>query len=121
MKKVLLMAIAFCFTFATYPAMADPAAGEALFKGSAKCKNCHKVTAKKKVGPGLAAVVDRAGEDWIKGFLADPKAVWTADEGYTKTLKAAVERVEKPKPKHKTKKLTEQQISDLVDYLKTLK
>ncbi|MDH5509459.1 MAG: c-type cytochrome [Nitrospinota bacterium] len=121
MKKVLLTAVALCFTFAAYPAMADPAAGEALFTGAAKCKNCHNPTDKKKVGPGLLGVVDRAGEAWIKSYLNDAPATWTADEGYTKTLKASVGSVGKPKPKHKTKKLTEQEITDLVDFLKTLK
>ncbi|MDH5756678.1 MAG: cytochrome c [Nitrospinota bacterium] len=120
MKKVLMMAMGLCFILSASPALAGAPEGEALFKGAAKCKNCHNTTDKKKVGPGLSKVLDRAGAEWVKSFLADPQAVWTADEGYTKTLKESVNSVGKPKPKHKTHKLTDEEIENLLDFLRTL-
>ena len=119
MKKIIYLVPVLAILAGALPAMADAAAGEALFNGAGKCKNCHKTTDKKKVGPGLAGAVSRGGEEWIKAFLKDPQAVWTADEGYTKTLKAAVNNT-KPKPKHKTRQLTDDEIQALLDYLKTL-
>lgn len=101
-------------------ASADNAAGIAVFK-EGKCKNCHHITAKKKVGPGLAGISKRAPEEWIKSWLVDYKAVWTANEGYTKTLKKVMKKESKPKPTHKVKiKLSDQQVSDLIEYLNTL-
>ncbi len=102
-------------------AFADAAAGEALFNGDGKCKNCHKITEKKKVGPGLAGVTKRVPEEWLTAWMKDPKGVWTANEGYTVELKKAMKKESKPKPGHKVKKkLTDQEIADLIDFMKTL-
>lgn len=117
MRKIALAAAAL-LVLSVSQASADPAAGESLFNGGGKCKNCHKTTEKKKVGPGLAGITKRASEDWIKAWLKDPQGVWEANEGYTKTLKAAMKKESKPKTSHKTKKLSDQEIADLMDYMK---
>jgi len=120
MIKVAVLAIIFLFISAPH-VFADAAAGKAIFKKIGKCKNCHKITAKDKVGPGLAGISKRAPEKWLKAWLKDSLVVWKANEGYTITLKKAVGKESKPKPAHKVKaKLSDQQINDLIDYLKTL-
>lgn len=119
MKKISAFVVAL-FIFNVSNAFAGVAEGEALFK-SVKCKNCHNITEKKKVGPGLKGVSKRASDDWVKAWLENSKAVWTANEGYTRTLKKVMKKESKPKPTHKVKKkLTEQEIKDLMDYMKTL-
>jgi len=120
MRALLTIVSFLCLAMGASWAQADPAAGEAFFNGGGKCKNCHNTSDKKKVGPGLSQITQRAGEDWIKAFLNDTNGVWAADEGYTKTLKAAMNKTGKPKPAHKTRQLTETEINDLLDFLKTL-
>lgn len=120
MKNIAVYAVSiFFFAGASY-ASADAALGEALFHGAAKCKNCHKISSKKKLGPGLAGVAKRAPEGWLAKWLKDPQGTWAANEGYTKTLKSTLKRESKPKTRHKTKKLTDTQIKGIIDYLKTL-
>ncbi len=126
MKKVTLMvAVLFLFSGIIYmnsgaTVFASADAGKALFNGAGKCKNCHKTTDKKKVGPGLAGITKRATDGWIRSWLKDPKAVWTANDPYTAGLKKIMKKEGKPKPSHKTKALSDQEINDLMDYLKTM-
>ena len=118
-RRGMVFGAALMFLTVSY-ASADASAGKALFEGAGKCGKCHKTTEKKKVGPGLKGVVARAGEDWIKGWLKDPPAVWKANDAYMQSLKKLMKKESKPKPTHKTKPLSDQQIADLLDYLKTL-
>ena len=122
MKRSFLFAIATVIAtmFTSGPAYADLNAGKALFEGSVKCTNCHNLSDKKKVGPGLAGIAKRTTEDWIKKWLKDPPAAWNADDEYTKKLKETMKKADKPKPSHTTRPLSDQEIGDLVDYLKTL-
>ncbi len=120
MNAKLLTLAAIIALFSAVPAYADAVAGEALFNGAGKCKTCHNVTDKKKVGPGLAGILTRAPEAWVAAFLKDPPGVWTANEGYTKTLRTALNAASKQNPSHKTPPLTDQQITDLTAFLKTL-
>ncbi|MBI4829893.1 MAG: cytochrome c [Nitrospinae bacterium] len=117
--RVILLAAAMIFALGTVKAHADAAAGEALFD-SAKCKQCHNPSDKKKVGPGLTGIMKRTDEAWTRAWLKNAVAVWEANQGYTVELKKSMNKADKPKPAHKTRELTDQEISDLVDYLKTL-
>ncbi|VAX18464.1 hypothetical protein MNBD_NITROSPINAE04-360 [hydrothermal vent metagenome] len=120
MVKVAVLAIIFLFASAPH-VFADAAAGKAIFEKIGKCENCHKITAKQKVGPGLAGISKRTPEKWLKAWLKDYLAVWKANEGYTKTLKKTMGKESKPKPTHKVEiKLSDQQINDLIEYLNTL-
>ncbi|VAX25007.1 hypothetical protein MNBD_NITROSPINAE02-261 [hydrothermal vent metagenome] len=65
----------------------DPGKGEEIFKGKRKCKTCHKLTAKKKVGPGLKGVTDRRSEGWLKKWLTNPQATWVENDAETQKLK----------------------------------
>ena len=122
MKRSLTIAIAAVIASmaATGAARADMNAGKAFFAGPGKCANCHNINEKKKVGPGLANVTKRATEDWLKKWLKDPPATWNAEDEYTKQLKVIMKKEGKPKPSHATKPLSDQEIQDLLDYMKTL-
>ncbi|MGK7345202.1 MAG: c-type cytochrome [Candidatus Nitrospinota bacterium M3_3B_026] len=117
----IVLALGVVIMFMAAPrAMADAAAGEKLFNGDGRCKTCHRTSDKKKVGPGLKGVVERAGEDWLRDWLKDPPAVWNGDNPYTLDLKKKMKKESKPKPTHKTRKLTDQEVGDLIDFFKTL-
>ena len=80
--------------------------GEAVFKK--KCKACHTITDKKKMGPGLKGVFDKesdvAGkmdEAGLTAWLKNPKAV-------------------NKKAKMPNTKLKDDQIAAVIEYLKTL-
>lgn len=113
-------AILFSYSFAS----ADGAKGESIFKDTkvGNCKTCHDTGDKKKMGPGLKGVTDRASKEWITKWLEDTQAVWDANDAYTQDLKKRTKKEGKPKPAHKVPaKLTPEQITDLLDYLSTLK
>ncbi|MBI3815385.1 MAG: cytochrome c [Nitrospinae bacterium] len=112
--------VLFSYSFAS----ADAAKGEAIFKDTkvGNCKTCHDTGDKKKLGPGLKGISDRASKEWITKWLEDTQAVWDANEAYTQDLKKRMNKEGKPKPAHKTPvKLTPEQIADLIDYIGTLK
>lgn len=115
-----VIATAFAGTFASGAAYADVNAGKSLFEGPLKCTNCHNINDKKKVGPGLAGINKRASDDWLKKWLKDPPAAWNAEDDYTKKLKETMKKTDKPKPAHSTRPLADQEIVDLLDYMKTL-
>lgn len=117
----IILALGGALVFMTAPqASADAAGGEKLFNGDGRCKTCHRTSGKKKVGPGLKGVVERAGEEWIRAWLKDPPAVWSGADPYTADLKKRMKKEDKPKPTHKTRELTDQEVEDLIDFFKTL-
>ncbi|MDH4184823.1 MAG: cytochrome c [Nitrospinota bacterium] len=120
MKKAISIFAMMLLAGAASESFADSVAGQGLWK-SAKCSNCHNQNEKKKVGPGLGGIFTRADEAWVKAWLADSESAWKANEGYTATLKATMGKEKSPKPSHKTRKLTDQEIADLVEFLKTFK
>jgi len=120
MKKASIIFAALAVLIQAQTAAAGAAEGEAAWK-ALKCGNCHNQTDKKKVGPGLAGLMTRTNDAWVKSWLADPEGVWKANEGYTVTLKTAMGKAGSPKPAHKTRKLTEQEVNDLVEFMKGFK
>ncbi len=105
MKKI-ITAISMVAMLSASASMAVASAGEDVF--NKKCKACHSTTDKKKMGPGLGGVFGRTSdvagkmdEAGLKAWLKDPKAV-------------------NPKAKMPATKLKDQQIADVIEYLKTL-
>lgn len=127
MKKSLT--ILFLLTFAgvlmNYSlASADAAKGQEIFNNVkvGNCKSCHDTGDKKKVGPGLKGVTDRQPKEWIEKWLADPQAVWDANDEHVQGLKKRMNKEGKPKTVHKPPvELIPEQITDLIDYLATIK
>jgi cytochrome c2 len=104
--------------FLHQPALA--ADGEALFKK--KCKTCHKITGKKKVGPGMQGISKRPGisKEWLKSWLANPQKVWEANDGYTVTMKKALKKTKKKKTSMKQKgkfKVAPEEIDPIIEYI----
>ncbi|MBI5749189.1 MAG: cytochrome c [Nitrospinae bacterium] len=126
MKRYLsLLLLAFTGIFLNYSfVLADAVKGQAVFNDTkvGNCKSCHDTGDKKKVGPGLKGITERASKDWLTKWLEDTKAVWDANDSYTQDLKKRVKKEGKPKSAHKTPvKLSAEQITDVIDYLATLK
>lgn len=114
-----LIALLF-FALLLMPQPVFAGSGEALY--NKKCKACHKISAKKKVGPGMAAISKRPGisKEWVKKWLADPQKVWTENEGYTVTMKKALRKTKKKRTAMKLKgkfKLNPEDIDPIVDYI----
>ncbi|MEE8484050.1 MAG: c-type cytochrome [Nitrospinota bacterium] len=129
MRAILLSITAtFVFTLvfaSTALAGGDAKKGEAVFnnKKLGQCSVCHKITAKKKVGPGLAGTKDRHTDSWMKKYLKDPQKVWTENDDETKEMKTRLKKTNKKKTAMKLKykaKFTDEILEDLIAYLKTL-
>ena len=69
---------------------------EAMFSKS--CKKCHRLTDKKKVGPGLLGVTKRRTDEWIDEFITYPKAMIRKGDPVAVELKEKYKRL---MPKYK--------------------
>lgn len=121
-RKILAIVFAMLFSIATV-AMAggDATNGEKIFNDKKKkCKTCHKLTEKKKVGPGLKGVTKKRSEAWLAKWLKDPQKTWEENDAETQDLKKwKKSRTGKKKTTMKGyKKLTDQEIDDLIAFLK---
>ncbi len=94
--------------------------GEALY--NKKCKTCHKISDKKKVGPGMAGISKKPGisKEWLKKWIADPQQVWEENKGYTATMKKALKKTRKKRTAMKLKgkfKVNPEEIDPIVEYI----
>src|SRR3989338_5306863 len=121
----ILSLLAFAGILMSYSfASADAAKGEEIFNNAkvGNCKTCHNINDKKKVGPGLKGVTDRQPKEWLKKWIADPQAVWDTNGPEVQDLKKRMNKVDKPKTAMKpASKLAPEQVTDVIDYLATLK
>jgi cytochrome c551/c552 len=92
----------------------DPAKGELVFNTS-DCKACHVTTDQKLVGPGLKGVMEGKGQYGDK--LPNGKPI--SDKNATEWIKVGGVGKIGQMPGHPD--LTQEQLLDLVAYLKTLK
>lgn len=111
--RILVAALLLTFGLSTN-AVASVAEGEAVFKS--KCKACHKF-GRKVMGPDLAGISKRATPEWLKKWLTDTKGTFAGNDPYTIEMKKRAKS--KAKPKHRTKKMTEADISNVIDFLMT--
>lgn len=110
--------------FFIFASCAGAPKGQAIFNDAkiGNCKTCHDIGDKKKVGPGLKGVTDRQPKEWLEKWLADPQAVWAANDNYVQDMKKRMNKPDKPKTAMKLPtKLSAEQIVDLIEYLATLK
>jgi len=121
----ILSVLAFAIVLMNYSfASADAAKGEEIFNNTkvGNCKTCHNTNDKKKVGPGLKGVTDRQPKEWLQKWIADPQAVWDANDEHVQDLKKRMKKEDKPKTAMKpASKLTPEQVADVIDFLATLK
>ena len=94
------------------PAEGDPGRGEQLFASNA-CSGCHSTGSDTRVGPGLSGIGARAetrtslsGDDYIRQSIREPGAFVV--EGFANLMPAIFAN------------LPDQDIADLLAYLKTL-
>lgn len=124
MKSLVLtiaMAFALVLGVSSIALAGDAGKGKALFEGAGKCKTCHKLTADKLVGPGLAEVSKRIPDEaWLKKWILDSQAVWDGKDATVEALKARAGKAGKPKTAMKAGKLTDAEVDDVIAYLKTL-
>lgn len=92
----------------------DPVKGEQIFKTS-DCVACHAITDQKLVGPGLKGVMD--GKGAYAGKLPNGKPL--TDENAAEWIKIGGVGKIGQMPPHTD--MTDEQLRDLVAYLKTLK
>lgn len=115
MKKFLVLAITMAILAVSSSAAlaGDAAKGKKFFKK--KCKACHTIDGKKKVGPTLKGVLGReSATKGMKGYKLD-------EAGLTNWLKGPKAVFPKSKMAKLFKvKLKDAQIADMVAYLKTL-
>lgn len=114
---VIAMAMAFAFCFAGQASAGDAAKGEELW-GSKKCKNCHNMDSKKKVGPGLEGVTKKRSEAWLTKWLLDPDKTWEENDAETQAMKKDAGAETAKKTKMKISKLNEAEVADLMAYMK---
>lgn len=115
-----MLAIGFAIVFgmAGQAAAGDAGNGEKIFKGKGKCKTCHRLTAKKKVGPGLKGVTERHTLAWTKKWMKTPQAMWEANDPETAEMKKWKKgRAKKKKTMMKPGKLTDSEIDDLIAFM----
>lgn len=100
---------------------ADAENGKVLFNGPAGCGECHKTTAKKAAGPGLAGTAQRHTDEWLMAWLKEPKKTWQENSPETMEMKKRLklENLERPGMKQR-KNLSEEELADLIAYLHTL-
>lgn len=80
------IALALAACSAGMPAADNKPDGKAIFNNATRgnCISCHRVTAEKYVGPGLAGLGKLHTRAWLEKWLADPQKVW--DENDAETL-----------------------------------
>lgn len=63
--------------------------GKYIFNNAAKgnCITCHRVTAEKYVGPGLAGSGTRHSRAWLEKWLTDPQKVWEENDAETAEMR----------------------------------
>lgn len=108
--------------FMSNAALADAAKGEKYFSdlNGGGCYSCHFTDERKMAGPGLKGVTERHTEGWLRQFLTDPQATWKSDHAETLELKKRLRKKRAPRTLCRKNQMSEQQLTNLIDYLKSL-
>ena len=103
-------------------ARADAKKGETYFRSveGGNCKTCHSISSKRLVGPGMENVTKRHSDGWLRQWLQNPQATWKSEHPETLDLKSRMRKTRVKVTSCQKKHMTEEQIGDLVDFLKTL-
>lgn len=122
MKSRLLFSV--LALFATCAGMVwagDAAKGKEIFSGPAACGDCHKITAKKTAGPGLAGVSKIHSDEWLIRWIKEPKKTWQENDPETTEMKKRLGLQNTERPGMKVRKnLSDEELADLIEYLHTL-
>ena len=108
-RFILPVFLLFAFAFGYYPIAAQPD-GAAIFKE--KCTVCHKPTADRLVGPGLANVHKRRSEEWFVKFVTSSQAMIKSGDAEAVAIFEEFNKILMPDPD-----LSEDQIKAVYKYL----
>ena len=86
---VFALLIAACSPEGMAPAPDYKPDGKVIFNNAAKgnCIACHRVTAEKYVGPGLAGTGKIHSRAWLEKWLADPQKTWDENDPETREMR----------------------------------
>lgn len=97
--------------------------GKYIFNNAAKgdCIACHRVTAEKFVGPGLAGLGTLHSRAWVEKWLADPQKVWDENDAETREMRKRLGAETRKFTAMKIiRQLQDAERAALTDYLMTL-
>ncbi len=115
--SILTLATFFMVTGISF-AEGDATNGEKVFK-EVGCDRCHKLSSKRKVGPGLKGDTTRHTDAWLTKWLKDPQGTWEENDEETQALRKWTDgREGSKKTKMKIRKLNDTEIADLIAFLK---
>jgi len=118
MKRALgILMVAAFMAAVMWAGAASAATGDELW-ASKQCKNCHNMTEKKKVGPGLAGVTKKRSDEWLAKWLQSPQAVWEENGPEVKDLRAMMKKESAPKTAMKTPAISADEAKTIIEYLK---
>lgn len=78
-----------------------------------KCSICHTIGSGNKIGPDLKEVTKRRPREWLISFISDPEKMFKEGDLTAVKLREQYRGVKMP-----TLKLTEQELSNILSYLK---
>lgn len=102
---------------------ADAAKGREYFEDvkAGNCKACHSTSDTKLVGPGMANLMARHSEEWVRMFITDPQKTWETDHPETIELKKRIRGgMAKRVTSCRKAPMSEETKRDLIDYFKSL-
>lgn len=122
MKSRLLFSVFAVFILSAGVAWAgDAAKGKEVFNGPAGCGDCHRITAKRSGGPGLAGTAKIHTDDWLVRWLKEPKKTWQENDPETMEMKKRLGQQNAERPGMKVRKnLSDEELADLIEYLHIL-
>lgn len=89
--------------------------GKSLFAGN--CSQCHTVTEELLVGPGLKGVRKRTpGDEWLRKWIKNSTALVSAGDPYAVQIFNKFQKI----PMSSFANLSDQDLTDLIDYLGTV-
>jgi len=99
-------------------ASGDAAKGKWLFD-EIKCKRCHSLTERPKIGPGLKGITQRRSQEWLVKWLKDPQATWEENDEETQKMRQWREdRAGDRKTRMKIPPLGETDAINIIAYMK---
>lgn len=97
--------------------------GKYIFNNASKgnCITCHRVTAEKYVGPGLAGSGTLHSRAWMDKWLTDPQKVWEENDAETAEMRKRLGAESRKFTAMKViRPLVDAERAALIDYLMTL-
>lgn len=110
--KYLRLGLVLAFAAMFLPSMQVTAqSGEENFK--TLCASCHRTDYTKAVGPGLAGVKEKRGEEWLRKWIVNSKALIATGDAAANEVYAQFNKIDMPG----FPQLDDAQLTDLIAYI----